>query len=142
VTYYARKGISGAEAARLAGYSDAKQAAWSLLCKPHIRQAVRASREAAISGDLAKLALETLADLMRPETPAPVRLGASRTALEMAGHLGARLPDKPLSEKPLGEMTVAELEKFISEGQDALATVKIVPGAVIVTDSAPDSAPV
>jgi phage terminase small subunit len=138
VRYYAQTGVNGAEAARLAGYSEPKQAAWRLLSLPHVRAAVRAAREVAINGDLAKLALETLGQLMTAETtPAAVKHSAARTSLEMAGHLG-KAPETALADRPLAELSVAELQRFVEEGERALASVKIVPAKVI---SAPHNAP-
>lgn len=136
VTAYATTGLNGTEAARLAGYSSPRTDAVRLLSLPHVRAAIRAQRETIINGDLAQKALATLSELMEPGTPAPVRLGASRTALEMARHLGGKV-DPVLIDKPVGEMSVDELQRFIAEGQDALASVKIVPGQVLeVTERA------
>jgi len=142
VLHYATKGISGAEAARMAGYSAPKNDAHRLLQLPHVRAAVRAARETAINGDLAKLALETLHDLMANEaTPAPVRLGAARFSLEMAGHAAGK-HETPLADRPLAEMSVAELQQFVEEGERALASVKIVPGRVVSPEVTPDGASV
>jgi hypothetical protein len=138
VAAYAVTGVNGVQAAKLAGYSSPGSDAYRLLSLPHVRAAIRAQRETAIHGDLAKMALETLAQLMTSETtPAAVRLGASRTALEMAGHLG-KAPELSANEKNISEMSVAELQRFIAAGEDALASVKIAPGRVL---SAQDSAP-
>jgi phage terminase small subunit len=131
VRHYATAGVNGAEAAQLAGYAEPRAAAYRLLNKPHVRAAVRAARETAINGDLAKLALETLHELMANETtPAPVRLGAARFSLEMAGHAVGKT-ETPLADRPLAEMSVAELQRFVEEGERALASVKIVPAQVV-----------
>ena len=135
VNYYAKSGINGAEAARLAGYAAPAQTSNRLLSLPHVRAAIRSQRETAINGDLAKLALETLGQLMTNEaTPAAVRHSAARTSLEMAGHLGSKGPEA-LESKALGEMTIDELTRFIEQGEDKLQEVmdraKIVPGKVI-----------
>lgn len=135
VGYYAQSGISGAEAARLAGYAEPKQAAWRLLSLPHVRQAVRAHRETAINGDLAKLALETLGQLMSNEsTPAAVRHSAARTSLEMAGHLTGKAPEA-LESKALGEMTIDELTRYIEGAEGKLAEImdkaKVIPAKVL-----------
>jgi len=138
IAAYATTGVNGVEAARLAGYSSPASEAHRLLSLPHVRQAIRQRRESIINGDLAKLALETLGQLMTSETtPAAVRLGASRTALEMAGHLG-KAPETALADRPLSELSVAELQRFVEEGEKALASVKIVPARVV---SAPLNAP-
>lgn len=131
VEHYSVSGIDGATAAKLAGYASPAQDAYRLLGLAHIRQAIRARRESLIHGDLAKKALSTLAELMEPGTPAPVRLGASRTALEMAGHLGIKEAPKELDNRPLGELTVNELEALIKEGSDFLANAKLVPAKVV-----------
>jgi len=138
VVHYGTKGMSGAEAARLAGYSSPAQDARRLLQLPHIRQALRDQRETIIQGSLAKLALETLEQLMTNETtPAAVRHSAARTSLEMAGHLGKVAPDA-LENRPLGELTISELEKVIADGEQKLKEIfdgaKIVPAKVIRAD--------
>jgi len=139
VSHYATAGVNGAEAARLAGYSSPKSDAYRLLQLPHVRAAVRAARETAINGDLAKLALETLHELMANDTtPAPVRLGAARFSLEMAGHAAGKA-ETPLADRPLAEMSVAELQRFVEEGERALASVKIVPGRIVSPDTTPDT---
>jgi hypothetical protein len=108
------------------------------LSLPHVRQAIRQRRETIIQGDLAKLALETLGQLMTSETtPAAVRHSAARTSLEMAGHLGSKGPEA-LENKALGEMTIDELQRFIESGEERLQEVmnkaKIIPAKVIRAD--------
>jgi hypothetical protein len=123
VDYYSRGGINGKEAAALAGYANPGQEAWRLLSLPHVRAQLRAHRESVINGDLAKLALATLEDLMqRPETPAAVKLGSARTALEMARHLGVAAPKDPaLHDRPLSELSHADLQRLVDEGTGVLA---------------------
>jgi hypothetical protein len=123
VDFYATRGVSGAEAARMAGYASPKQEAVRLLQQAPIRHALRQRRESIIHGDLAKLALSTLHDLMeRPETPAAVKLGSARTALEMARHLGVAAPKDPaLHDRPLSELSVADLQRLVDEGTGVLA---------------------
>lgn len=143
VRHYATAGISGADAARLAGYAEPKQAAYYLLQQPHIKAALRAQRDTAINGDLAKLALETLGQLMANEsTPAAVRHSAARTSLEMAGHLTGKQAAESLENKALGEMTIDELTRYISTAEGKLGEIldkaKIVPAKVIEAPSRPE----
>jgi len=138
VVAYATTGVNGTEAARLAGYSSPRTDSVRLLSLPHVRQAIRQQRERVIQTDLAKLALETLGQLMTNETtPAAVRHSAARTSLEMAGHLGKVAPDA-LENRPLGELTISELEKVIADGEQKLKEImdgaKIVPAKVIRAD--------
>lgn len=142
VQLYSTSGINGVEAARLAGYASPETESRRLLTLPHIRQAIRGARETIIQGDLAKLALETLGQLMANEsTPAAVRHSAARTSLEMSGHLTGKAPEA-LESKALGEMTIDELQRFIEAGEGKLAEImdkaKIVPAKVIPSARTPD----
>jgi hypothetical protein len=59
---------------------------------------------------------------MRISTP-PVRLGAAKVVLEMASYANQK-PESQLQNKPLGEMSVGELEEFVQRGERALQGLK------------------
>jgi Terminase small subunit len=121
--FYASGGLNGAESAKAAGYAtDFKRVAERLLEKAYICETIRRFRKCRIEGDLAGLALDTLAELMRLSTP-PVRLGAAKVVLDMASYSNQR-PESQLQNKPLGEMSVSELEEFVQRGERALQGLK------------------
>ena len=80
--------------------------------------------------------------LMTDETtPAPVRFQAARWSIEAAGHgQAAQAASAPAAEKALHEMSVQELEAFISRGESALSGMKRI-GGVIELPAPEGSAP-
>lgn len=143
-----RDGLSLTQAAEGAGYSTPSSAGSHLMRLPHVRHAVLAARTAALEGDLATLGLRTIRALMTDDmTPAPVRFQAAKWSLETAGHsAAARDQGLPAAEKSLHEMSLPELESFITRGEAALSRLKVVGApsveveAVAVDDSARHSA--
>jgi len=137
-----RNGCSPTQAAREAGYSVPKVAAFDLLRLPHVATAVRLERERYISGELANVATGTLhAILVDKEAPASARVQAARTVLEMSGEIGrhrqAADQDRPLSELSADELA-GLIDKWTAE-RAALAR-PLEPGEVQIVDSAQDSA--
>jgi hypothetical protein len=121
VHHFTNGARSAADAARAAGFADPGTAARRLILTPHVRAAIRAARIADIEGDLSRLALDTLRDLMATATtPAPVKLGAARFALEMARYGPEQAAKQPDDQKPLAEMTIAELEALVTAKESAL----------------------
>jgi hypothetical protein len=125
VTRLVRIGGNVLEAARQAGYSDAKTAGYDLSRLPHIQAAIRLERGKYISGELANIATGTLHDiLLDKEAPASARVQAARTVLEMSGDIGkAKRTDD--DDRPLSEMTAEELARLIdkwTEEKAAMAT--------------------
>lgn len=143
-----RDGISLTQAAEQAGFANAGNYGSKLMRNPHVRAAVHQIRQGAIEGDLASLALSTMRKLMADDlTPAPVRFQAAKWSLETAGHAAMKEANLPAPEKNLSEMTLDELEAFISRGETALDKLKVVGAPVVeveaveVMQSAPQSAP-
>lgn len=111
-------GCTQTEAARRAGYVNPSQRAWELVRDPHVMEAIREEQLRVIDGDLANVALKTLRDVMTDESsPASARVSAAKVALDIGGY---RQRETSTDRKPLDEMTTAELEGFIRDGQTAL----------------------
>ena len=131
VQEYVRNGGNGNAAVAAAGYNTAHPNASlrALLRKPHVIEALHTERERVLRGKLANRALGVLEELMDdPATPAPVRFQTARTVLQMAGHGAGEEPDRNQPDKPLIEMSVAELEAFIRDGSKMLSTIKKIDG--------------
>jgi hypothetical protein len=128
---YVRNGGNGNAAVAAAGYTTAHPHASlrALLRKPHVIEALHTERQKVLRGGLANRALGVLAELMDdPATPPPVRFQTARTVLQMAGHDGGEDPDRNPPDKPLIEMSIAELEAFVADGSQLLSTIKRIEG--------------
>jgi len=146
-----RNGGQEQAAARAAGYSpDSMRSNLYALRRNHkVVDALRRERENWIQTTGGSLAIKTLEALMLdPATSGQVKLQAAKFTLEAAGHgLAAQkarmgLPDP---DKPLSEMSLSELEAFLSAGSAAIATLheqkaKTIDVVAERVDSAPDSA--
>lgn len=119
-----RHGCTPTQAARHAGYVDAKVSAYDLLRSAHIQTAVKFERSRYVMSDLANIATGTLRDVMQDkEAPASARVQAARTVLELAGELGRGKLDAD-EERPLSELSADELTRMIdrwTEEKAALA---------------------
>lgn len=112
-----RQGCSPTQAARIAGYSSPRTAAYDLLRHPSVQTAVAFERSRYISGELANVATSTLHAVMTdPDAPAAARVAAARTVLEMSGDLG-RSRQEASDEFSLSEMTADELGSLIARWQ-------------------------
>src|SRR4051812_19318204 len=115
VDHLVSTGCTPTEAARVAGYEHPTQESYRLIRKPHVNLAIRELRERVISSDLANVATATLrAVMLDEEAPASARVSAARTAYEAAGHLGKNAGAGEGRDKPLSEMSEAELVAFIA----------------------------
>lgn len=101
---------------KIAGFTDTRTLRKSMRRKP-VQQALREGREAQIRGDLASLATKTLKDLMLSGSDA-VRAKVAIWTLEAAGH-GSKAEQE--AEKPMTEMSPAELERFIAKQQELIS---------------------
>jgi sigma54-dependent transcription regulator len=122
VTVLVRNGCTPTQAARDAGYADAKVSAYDLLRTPHIQNAVKFERQRYVASDLANIATETLRLVMvDQEAPASARVQAARTVLELAGELGKVKGDGG-EDRPLSELSADELTRLIDRWQDERAS--------------------
>lgn len=94
-----------------------------LLAKPQVREAIELKRDLEIKTAGATRAWSVIEGLMTdPSAPAQVRLQAAKWTLEASGHgLSAVAASLQLglkrTGKPLAEMSVTELEEFITRGR-------------------------
>jgi hypothetical protein len=119
-----RSGCTPTQAARAAGYSDAKVSAHDLLRAAHIQTAVRFERARYVMSDLANIATSTLKEVMLDHgAPASARVQAARTVLEMAGEL-SHAKAEALEDRPLSELSADELTRLIDQWQDERAALR------------------
>jgi phage terminase small subunit len=121
VTVLVRNGCTPTQAARDAGYADAKVSAYDLLRTPHIQTAVNFERQRYVAADLANIATEALRLVMvDQDAPASARVQAARTVLELASELGKGMSGED-EDRPLSELTAEELTRLIDRRQDERA---------------------
>jgi len=126
------EGVTGTQAARLAGYRQPKEAAYSLTRNPKISSFLRQERQKFYQVELATLAGSTLKQVMKdPDAPAAARVSAARSALELAGDLG-RKDGADMNGRSLAELTPDELGGLIDrwEGERAAIAKDVTPQAV------------
>lgn len=123
VNYIVSEGKKPTEAARMAGYAVPRQSAYDLTRNPAIATLLRQARQTVYQTDLASLAAHTLKDVMRDDdAPASAKVSAARTALELAGDLGANAESQS-SGKALSEMSPDELGAMIDQWENERAAV-------------------
>ena len=116
---------NASEAARRAGYSDktAAEQGRQLLDKPHVQTAIVGATRRQISATMATKAAALLEHFIEDEkVSARVRLEAAKTILDRAGYIAPKAPleEENLDEKPLHEMSIYQLERFIAEKEALL----------------------
>lgn len=134
-----RHGCTPTQAARQAGYSDAKVSAYDLLRKEHIQTALRIERGRYVSSDLANVATSTLRTIMLDDqAPASARVQAARTVLELSRDIGRAAATTGDSDRELSEMSAAELAGLIDrwQGERAALATEIDPNEVQILDNA------
>ena len=138
-------GLSAAEAAKRAGFVGENEG-WRLVRIPHVQAAINQARAALIAGDGARLAWRTMARLMEDGAGSPpaVQFQAARWVLEASGQgLAARIAERTGDpEKALSEMSLGELEGFISRGRAALSGLRSAAGPVVEVAAVPVALPV
>ena len=94
------------------------------IARPDVRLALKNAREADLCGPLALVAVDTLRDLLRDDTPAATRYKTATWILERAGHTSA---DAELvagamrqRQRPVSDMSSDELQAAIADGMAAL----------------------
>ena len=126
------------QAAIEAGYSpvSARQTASRLLHTPHVQDAIRRAQAHALRGRLASKALGVLEKILDDENaPAGVRGDAAKTVLDRAGMGAIRTPDHAVdNDKPLSEMTAAELDALIRQYQLDLNVLRATDGELVTVD--------
>ena len=129
VDYYVAEGKTQTEAAWLVGYSFPEYEEYRLVRQPRMIQVIHAARQKYYQTNLENVAVSTLQQVMQdPNASAAARVGAARTALELAGDLGPNSGNGP-EQGSLCEMTPVELSSLIErwEGERILITKNITP---------------
>ena len=147
VAHFVGGGLRQTEAAAAAGYASPREEAWGLIRNPAVQAEIAKARAALISGDGARLAWRTMARLMEDGSGSPpaVQFQAARWVLEASGQgLAARIAERGIEpERALAEMSLGELETFISRGRAALSGLRSAAAPVVSVEAvAIESAPV
>lgn len=143
---YVTTGGNARAAAIEAGYSPegARAAASRLLDNDRVAAQIHQERVRMIQAKGATLGAGTMLELVTDDsTPSNVRYQAARYLMECAGHGPQNAKENNnIEDKPLSEMTVEELETFISAGREAVEGKRnAIDGQVVRVNSAPDSEP-
>lgn len=124
---YVFNGGNATKAVASVGYSEssARQIASQLLGKPHIQEAIRKEQQRKLSG-LGSKALSVIESILDDEkAPYGVRLDAAKTVLDRCGLSAQTAKFAPLEyEKPLEQMSIEELEAFISDSTRKLKEIE------------------
>lgn len=112
-------------AAKVAGYEAWENEGTRLKANPVIAAAIRVERTAYLESGACE-AIGVLSEIMRDRDINPeTRYKAARWFLEAAGHgavhTAKRGQDEHPEDKPLSEMSIAELDAFIQSGHQTLA---------------------
>jgi hypothetical protein len=86
--------------------------------------AIRAEQIRVVGGELASCAVRTILTIMRDEHVRPeTRLNGARLALEASRMIGRAAIEAP-RERPIAEMSTAELDAMLAETQSALSALQ------------------
>ena len=127
VKAYVENGGVATKAAELAGYAEPRSSAWGLTRLPHVQAAIRAETERMVQGAGAKAVGWMVKALDDAKLPGAVRFQSAKWLAEAAGHgLAAQRAalGLPAADKPLTEMTLDELDAFISAGKQGIERLK------------------
>ena len=135
VALYVSNGGKSYEAAEAAGYVNPKTDGWRNRNNPAVAAAIHRAQVQAVT-DGAPVAWGVMQELMtKADTPAQVRFQAARWTLEASGHgLAAQAIQAKLGgggDKPISEMSVAELETYVKRQQEAVDALKSCEGRVV-----------
>jgi len=127
---YIGNGGDGKLAAEGAGYAEPVAAQKQLLADPRIRELIEVRRDTEIKTAGATRAWGVIQQLMTdPASPAQVRFQAAKWTLEASGHgLSAVAASLQLglksSGKQLHQLSLTELEEFVTRGRQTFDTLK------------------
>lgn len=127
-------GLSQTKSAEVAGYSCPGPDAWRLLQTQSVIDAITRETQNRLMTEGQQVALGFMLKAPGNEKlPGAVRFQAAKWVMEAAGHgLAAQRAalGLPGDDKPLDEMSVGELEAFLSAGQSAIAAIKARDGII------------
>lgn len=119
---YIENGGNGRDAAKYAGYAYPDQSHHDLMHTPHVLAFMRSEHARIIQGELASAAVnvlrEILTDTRKDKDFSKLKLDASKTVLDRAGHITPKEKDKEHG-KSLEDMSIDELEGFIRKARQA-----------------------
>lgn len=128
VALFVEKVAGGADpvtAAGEAGFSHPYGASQSLLRQVEVRKALVAATDARLLSEIAPLALDVIAKILRDDAaPASVKGKLALGALDRAAKVAV---DPSKREKPLEEMTPAELAELVAKLDPATRAINITP---------------
>ena len=124
VREYVKNGGYGPAAAMKAGYPDYRESGAELPRRAHVMLAIRTEQIRVVGGELASCAISTMFEIMRDKTVRPeTRLNGARLAMEASRMIGRAAIDAP-RERPIAEMSTAELDAMLAETQSALSALQ------------------
>jgi len=130
IYYLVHQGKGRTEAARLAGFAEPRQSAFTLTQSPKIIAKIRQELNKVYQTELGSTSVHTLKEVMEDtDAPASARIAATRTSLELAGDIGKHSQSQRNYEQNLAEMTPEELSAIIDkwEGEKAAIAKDITP---------------
>jgi hypothetical protein len=113
-------GMNKTDSAKKAGYAEPGRAGHTVAKRPQVRDAIYSGIMSRLETDGVQIASQTLLDLMKPENPPSVRLGAASKVLETARNAKSDRENKDLDTKDIYDMSADQLDAFISAGFGAL----------------------
>jgi hypothetical protein len=143
--HYVELGGNAQKAAELAGYAGGRYG-YQLARLPHVQAAIRREQERLVQEGGTKGLKWMVGALDEPKLSGAVRFQCARWLAEAAGHgLAAQRAalGLPASEKPLAEMTLDELDAFITAGKAGITRLKeerakTIEGEVVRSDARSD----
>lgn len=113
--------------AERAGYSWESEH-WRLRNDPRIAEMVAVERSRLFGVELAGMAYAALHSMLEPgaKVPPAVRYQAARYVLESVGHHKQEAAAPLDMDKPLADMTLAELGQFIKQGEETLQNMRVI----------------
>jgi hypothetical protein len=125
-------------AAKLAGYAE-ERGGHQAISSPAVQAALQQGRENRLKHVLSAKAMATMDGLLDDKTPAATRFAAAKWVLESAGH-GSKDADEG-KDKPIHEMTEAELMRFMARAQAVVEEGRDAPIIVVTPDNGALPAP-
>lgn len=119
-------------AAQQAGYSSDTEI-YRLRQDPRIIEMVAVERARLFNVELSGMAYAALHSMLEPgaKVPPAVKYQAARYVLESVGHHKTDAPPPLDMDKPLADMTLAELGAFIKQGEETLQNMRAIPGEIV-----------
>jgi hypothetical protein len=114
-------------AAEMAGYASDTEI-YRLRHDPRIGELVAVERARLFNVEMAGLAYAAMQAILEPgaKVPPAVKYQAARYVLETVGHHKQEAAQPLDMDKPLADMTLAELGQFIKQGEETLQNMRVI----------------